>query len=429
MTQQSTLSVDIDLLNTLRIKENYDRYIKYVKEYVLLSQTKIILDAFPQYFKFHPERTEIDWDQFGNWFGLVLHPNWKEDKLALYGAIFANLKVQPKPSDSIIQHFIKLDYATRIQNVTKRIFEGDLKVDLALVSPIMDEYIQATGMEAAHGVFASTDLKQILDTYVRSTGLEWRLEDLNVSVGPLHTSDLVIIGARPETGKTSFLCSEFTFMVSQMAAGTSAVLFNNEERGKLFLRLVEAATGKGIMDIAKDEKAALAAYTAAVGHIDRIRVVEPESGLSTTDIERVLKNGNYGLIGINVLDKVRGFDAEDNEVARLRALSIWARSIASRYAPVVAVQQADASAEGQRWLNKAQLYGSKTGMQGEGDVIIMIGCEDAGSRDRFLSIGKNKLPGGPRTVPALRHGKFEVDFDPETGIYSSKMYRKSGGTP
>ena len=73
----------------------------------------------------------------------------------------------------------------------------------------------------------------------------------------------------------------------------------------------------------------------------------------------------------------------------------------------------------------AQLYGSKTGIQGEADVILMIGCEDNGQDIRYISIPKNKLPGGPRSVPGLRHGKFEVNFDHQTGRFTSNMYKRS----
>jgi len=49
---------------------------------------------------------------------------------------------------------------------------------------------------------------------VRS-GLEWRLEELNLSLGPVNKGDLVLVAARPEVGKTTFLTSEISYMLSQ----------------------------------------------------------------------------------------------------------------------------------------------------------------------------------------------------------------------
>ena len=88
------------------------------------------------------------------------------------------------------------------------------------------------------------------------------------------------------------------------------------------------------------------------------------------------------------------------------------------------VAQADASAEGVRWLDQSQLYGSKTGMQGEADVQLMIGKDNEPGHegDRFISIVKNKTSGGPRCNPSLRHGKFEVTFDGERARFRSKSW-------
>jgi hypothetical protein len=91
---------------------------------------------------------------------------------------------------------------------------------------------------------------------------------------------------------------------------------------------------------------------------------------------------------------------------------------------VICIHQADASAEGVKWLNQSQLYGSKTGVQGEADVLIMIGAthEPGDENRRYISICKNKLPGGPRTEIALRRGKHEVMFDGDIARFTSLAY-------
>lgn len=421
------MSIDLDLINFLSSKDNYHKYISLVKEYTLIGNTKTILEDIREYYIFYKDKDTLDWDSFKSWFGLVRHANWKKEKLEMFNAIIEACKNRSNlpPNENIVRHFVKLDYATRINDLTRKIVDGTNNADLDIVSPLIEEY--NTILRKAEGLieFAETDLTKILNDVYRSGGLEWRLEDLNVSLGPLHKGDLIIVGARPETGKTSFLCSEMTYMVSQMPAGTEAVLFNNEERGKLVLRLMEAGTGMGLVDIARDENAAVMAYTAATGGVNRIRVVEPAGGLTVSEVERVVKAGKYGLIGLNVLDKFGGFEKSETDVARQRSIAQWARNMASKYAPVIAVTQADASAEGQQWLNMSQLYGSKTGVQGEADGIVMIGCDPHREDERYVSVCKNKLPGGPRSQPALRHGKFTVGFDGSTGRFESIMYKRS----
>lgn len=420
------MSIDLDLISFLSSKENYHKYIHLVKEYVLIGNTKTLLEDIREYYIFYKDQDKMDWDSFRSWFGLVRHPNWKKEKLELHNAIIeaAKLRATLAPNDEIVRHFVKLDYASRINDVTRKIVDGTGKDDLDIIVPLVEEYRTSLNMADGTVEFAETDLAKILNDVYRSHGLEWRLEDLNVSLGPLHKGDLIIVGARPETGKTSFLCSEMTYMVPQLPTDTEAILFNNEERGKLVLRLMEAGTGRGLVDIARDENAALLTYTAATGGVNRIRVVEPSGGLSVNEIERILKAGKYGLIGLNVLDKFGGYERSETDVARQRSIAMWARNMASKYAPVIAVTQADGSAEGHQWLNMSQLYGSKTGVQGEADGILMIGSDQAHPEERYVSVCKNKLPGGPRSLPAMRHGRFTVAFNGETGRFESIMYKK-----
>jgi replicative DNA helicase len=53
---------------------------------------------------------------------------------------------------------------------------------------------------------------------------------LNKSLGSLRKGDFGFIFARPETGKTTFLASEMTHMVTQTEG--DILWFNNEEQGK-----------------------------------------------------------------------------------------------------------------------------------------------------------------------------------------------------
>lgn len=61
----------------------------------------------------------------------------------------------------------------------------------------------------------TTDLEALVDSAVKTPGLRWRLNCLNVSLGSLRKGDFGFIFARPETGKTTFLCSEGSYMLSQ----------------------------------------------------------------------------------------------------------------------------------------------------------------------------------------------------------------------
>ena len=117
------------------------------------------------------------------------------------------------------------------------------------------------------------------------------------------------------------------------------------------------------------------------------------------------------------MDKIKGFKADRNDL-ELKAIYQWAREIAKKYAPVIAVSQAGGDAEGKLWLTMDMVDGSKTAKQGEADWILGIGKEqDNTSRIRYLNISKNKLLGDSDTLPDMRHGTAQVIIKPEVARY------------
>jgi hypothetical protein len=127
------------------------------------------------------------------------------------------------------------------------------------------------------------------------------------------------------------------------------------------------------------------------------------------------------LIIIDQLWKVKGFEKEaTTEVDRQTRMFAWARSLAKIHCPVVTVHQADGSAEGQLWIEMNQLYGSKTGIQGEADAIITLGrSHESGYENiRGLYVPKNKMVGDD---PAFRNGKFEITIQGAIGRFKGEL--------
>jgi replicative DNA helicase len=97
---------------------------------------------------------------------------------------------------------------------------------LSLAEQLRNPQIKATE-------FVTDDIHEILNDTVRKPGLRWRLGVLNRSLGSLRKGDFGFVFARPETGKTTFLASEVSFMASQVSSNSGPILwFNNEEQGK-----------------------------------------------------------------------------------------------------------------------------------------------------------------------------------------------------
>lgn len=417
---------DLELLRALgSSRDNYAAFKPFVKEYTVLPEAMPIIEDMGEWFAKHPADA-LDWPSFLAWSRVHQHPSWKPERWDVYKTIVESAAALTTFSTSIVERFREMDFAARIRHEAQKALDKGGTGALGEIAAIASAYQSEAAAGASVIPVAAPSLTEMLDGLVRTHGLEWRVEDMNVSVGPLHQGDLVLIGARPEVGKTTFLCAEFTHMVSQLPEGKHAVIFNNEEvANKIRVRLIQSATGTTVSDLCADPSRAELDYARALKG-RRIDVVH-DTALSVKDVEKALKRGDYGLIGFNILDKVIGLThaGDDREVDRLRRLGTWARGIADRYGVVFALAQADASAEGQRLLNQSQLYGTKTGLVAESDAMVMIGKDNTpGMGDqRWLNVVRNKMPGGPRTQPDKRHGVFQVEFVGEKARFNTLAFK------
>jgi len=264
------------------------------------------------------------------------------------------------------------------------------------------------------------DIKELLSEEIFTSGIKWRLQGLNRSLGPIRGGDFGFIFARPETGKTTFLCSEVTYFAEQIQSqgGGAVAWFNNEEKGtKVLRRIVQAALGSTAIDLGRDVDSTTTAFKVRIGP-DTIRFfdhAEPHRAL----IERACAQIKPKIIVIDQLDKVKGFDGEREDL-RQGKIYQWARELAKKNdSAVIGVTQADGTAEGVRRLSMDYVANAKTSKQAEADFILGIGAshEEGYERVRYISICKNKLLGGSDTEESRRHDFFEVLIRPEIARY------------
>lgn len=258
------------------------------------------------------------------------------------------------------------------------------------------------------------DLSELYDTAIATPGLRWRLDWLNKSLGSLRKGDFGFIFARPETGKTTFLASEMTHMVTQTDG--DILWFNNEEQGKkVAIRCYQALFGVDSETLFSNVDRYKEEYHDLIG--SRIKIYDYEDSSSYKRIESIIKEVNPALIIFDQIDKIKGFKNERYDL-ELKKIYQWAREIAKSYAPVIAVSQAGGTAEGKVWLTMDDVDSSKTAKQGEADWILGIGKEqDNTSNMRFLNISKNKLIGDKDTLPDLRHGNRQCMIKPNIARY------------
>ena len=274
-------------------------------------------------------------------------------------------------------------------------------------------------------LFVSADLSSIADR-ISSSGYEWRLDVLNRSLGPLRTGNFLIIAARVEVGKTTFLASEVSYIAQQLPKDRPVVWVNNEEESSVvFFRIVQAALGRQSKDIIADSGAAMLEYEELMGgDKNKIRVTKDTNHVR--DLETLFKEVNPGLIIFDQLDKVNGFKSDEREDITLGKIYKWARELARTYGPVIAASQLSAAAvelKDPPFIGLDALRGSKTDKPGEADAVITIGkYKEPKSPEeemiRTINVPKNKLPGGgPKQVESERHGQYLVTIDPIRARY------------
>ena len=417
---------DVILLAVFTNHSNLMKYRKYIKDHAVTKETKVLLEDFEEYFHRYPSN-HIDVTAFMAWFSTVRHPSMKEADVDLYRLLLSRVQAEmDTPSaitESVIEHFIELDYANRIKYEAEQVVLGR-ETDLEKVQDILIERdtSKVSLSDEEEDPFTTTDLQELVDTTVAHGGYEWRLEDMNVILGPLRKGDFVIVAARPETGKTTFVANEVTHMASQLDDEQSVLWVCNEEGGnKIQFRLFQAALGKTKADIMSDIPSAQKGIEKALGKRDRIHVYH-DAYINYRDVDRLCEKYNPGIIIFDQLDKIGGFQG-DREDMRLQKAYQWAREKANAYGPVISVSQCDGTAEGVRYINKNQLAGSKTAKQGEADAIIIIGMDNDPLLEytRYINVPKNKLHGGPRSLESRRHGKAEVEIVPDIARYKSTL--------
>jgi hypothetical protein len=262
--------------------------------------------------------------------------------------------------------------------------------------------------------FADTDLVGLINTSRSMAHLRWRLDSLNTRLGSLRKGNFGFVFARPETGKTTFLASEVTFMAAQAEA--PILWFNNEQEiREVIVRCYQAALGIDYTQLLADPNGNRTKYVEATK--DNIKFKD-DASIHYKQVEKICESVKPSLILFDQIDKIKGFD-NDREDLRLGAIYIWARELAKTYAPVIGICQADGTGEGQRWLTMSNVANAKTSKQAEADWILGIGKVNEPGYDalRYLHLSKNKLLGDNDTNPKLRHDRWETIIESEIGRY------------
>lgn len=434
---------DTDLLALFLERDRWERYRNYVKEGAVMPEAWDILGAIDEWYTnpANTAKTELDVAHMRTMFMLRKSASTKPAKMDVYTALLDALtavKTSGKAINTdVLTYFVDMDYASMVAEIGEKFLAGRQPPGATLdesIRTVLSDYetesmlLGTTASKTAglDALMVTDNLDDIVNKVHRGTGgVEWRLEELNLAVGPLFPGDLIVVGARPNVGKTRFMVSELTFWMEQLDPDDIAIVFNNEEDGTGIKGAVVCATlNKDIVEVSKDTAKASADFDAALGW-GRIKIID-RAYMTTGFCDKVIRTYKPKIVVFNQLYKVAAHTSrrETNDAENMRRIYQWAREIAKDHGCiVVSAHQADVRGEGQKVLTQDMLYGTKTGVQGEVDLCLMIGKthDPAEASLRTINIARNKLPGGPRTKPGLRESHFEVTFDGARSRYLSRL--------
>lgn len=328
------------------------------------------------------------------------------------------LQVSNLTTNILVNSFIENKLLKEISLAAYDVTEG--RVNKESLLKLIQQLQEAPSIEAQEEFnFISDDIETLLNETYRQQGLRWRLGTLNKMLGSLRGGDFGFIFARPETGKTTFLASETTFMAQQLKEEDGPIIWlNNEEKGaKVKIRCYQAALGATLASINSNPAGARNAYLKATH--GKHMLFDPKGAIHRTTVEKICRKYKPSLLIFDQIDKIVGFEA-DREDLKLGAMYQWARELAKEFnCAIIGVCQADGSGENQKWLNMNNVSSAKTSKQAEADWILGIGkIHDAGYENlRFFNASKNKLSGDEDTDPTLRHGRKECIIRADVARY------------
>ena len=266
--------------------------------------------------------------------------------------------------------------------------------------------------------YVDNSIDNLIERASTSTKWQFNIPTLHHSVAGLDSGMLFVIGARSNVGKSSFHASLCAAPNGWAAQGARILILCNEEKPeRVASRYMTAATGMTMHQIAEDKTQAHRYYDPIR---DNLKFVDA-TGRTMSWAEGVIKKHKPEILVLDigskfVEDAVVG--SASNSAEALKANAIYARNLGKMYGClVVYCTQLSAEAEGKIVLSQAMIEGSKTGLAGESDLMILVArnppmndqTEDDGMR--YLNIVKNKITGVHRIV--------NCEFDYTTGVYSS----------
>ena len=309
-----------------------------------------------------------------------------------------------------------------------------------LFQQVVGEDVANLGFEMVNGTMSNLEpirniLEQYGDDFTPDLNIEWdnmdvetllakndlearwtfNIPTLTRKIEGVNEGHLIEVGARPNTGKTSFHASLVAGPNGFAQQGAKCIILCNEEGPhRVGARYLTAATGMTMHEVKANPSKARDIYSPISDNIK----VKDSTGRDMSWVESMCKSYKPDIVILDMGDKFSKAGGYARPDEALKANAIHARQIAKQHScAIFYMSQLSADAENKVVLNQAMMEGSRTGKAAEADLMILIaknppveGQEEEDTQ-RHLNVVKNKLSGWHGIVHCelkYRTARYEV---------------------
>lgn len=255
------------------------------------------------------------------------------------------------------------------------------------------------------------EIETLLDKNDLEARWTFNVPTLATRIGGVNDGHLIVVGARPNTGKTSFHASMIAGPDGFAHQGAKCVILCNEEAThRVGARYLTAASGMTLKEIKSSPRTAQQRWSKLKENIK----IKDATGRDMAWVESVCKTYSPDILVLDMGDKFAGDQSHEG----LKNCAIHARQIAKEYGcAIFYMSQLSAEAEGKIVLNQSMMEGSKTGKASEADLMLLISKnppvegQDEDDYQRHINSVKNKLTGW--------HGYITVRLEYQVGRYTA----------
>jgi archaellum biogenesis ATPase FlaH len=396
-------------------RTDFDAVREHIEREALSPMGLAVLDAVETYYDSDVETQAIDWDILTRRMERKFEAVPKHLKQCR--EYLQQVTLQDASNINVIQEVLD----GRMGAVLLALADASLAQDKDRVGELMKQYEELrdadtldTGVEEEYAALSLEDLETFFEPGGRIKVAPAKLNEY--LKGGLRRGHHLFLCARPEVGKSLISLN----MAGGFARQGLVVLYigNEDPLPDLIVRLLSNLTGmtEEYMFANKEEAMELA-MTNGYKNILFIGMSPGTIG----GIDALCRKHKPDVIMIDQLRNVAAGKAESN-TQRLDTVARGARGLGRKHnAAVISIGQAGEAAEGELYLNMNHVDGSKTGIPGACDVMVMVGMNEEFERTnrRMICMPKNKVGGV--------HARFSIDLIPELTRVRSIATPSGGG--